>query len=306
MSGHDLSLAIRTTGLPRLEKLRPALETIKAVGIKGIDTAEMYGTNEADMESNPGGWIPSALANITKQVNASLTKLKTERADILYIHGPDRDAALDDWGAAGGRATPRRPVPAFRRFVLPSVYQDNYNAVSRGIEETLFPVLRGLGIAFYAHSPVAGGFLTKTRAALEEGTAGGRFSVDAAHPAAKFHQDLCNKPRLLEGLDRWDGLTELQRVPRAELAYRWVYWHSALRQDLGNVVIVGASRPEQIEQTVGGIRRGPLMPGVVKGIEEVLGYGQGRGHCHIVDIFEASGGKLPGLAEKWSENFSSS
>lgn len=323
MSSPELRLAIGTAGFPGPEKLQPALDAIKAAGIKEIDTAEMYGTNETDLGAvgaaenfiistkNPGGWVPGSLVEITKRFNESLDKLKTKQVDILYIHGPDRDVSLDDWvpqvnalhgegkfrrfGVSNFSPEETRALHSYAKekgFVLPTVYQGNYNPVSRHIDDTLFPVLRELGIAFYAYSPVAGGFLTKTKKALLEGTADGRFKADHENPVAQFYNRLYNKPSLLEGLGRWEGLAEQEGVPRAELAYRWVYYHSALKPDLGDAIIVGASKPEQIVQTVEGIKRGPLKPEVVKGIEDVW---QIVKDDAIVDNFVAAGGSLESL-----------
>lgn len=326
MSTSDLKLAIGTAGFPGAEKLQPALDATKAAGIKEIDTAEMYGNNEIDLGSvgaadqfiistkNPGGWQPGALKDITPRFNASLDKLKTKSVDILYVHGPDRNLPLDEWvpqvdalhkegkfkrfGVSNFTPEETRALHDYAKskgYVLPTVYQGNYNAVSRLIDDTLFPVLRELGIAFYAYSPVAGGFLTKTRAAFDQGTVDGRFRRDHEAPVAKMYQDFYYKPKLLEGLGKWEELAEQEGVPRAELAYRWVYYHSALRQDKGDVVIVGASKPEQITQTAEGIRRGPLKPEVVKGIEEVWELVKGEA---IVDNFEASKGQAAPIPTK--------
>jgi aryl-alcohol dehydrogenase-like predicted oxidoreductase len=46
-------------------------------------------------------------------------------------------------------------------YVLPTVYQGNYNPVARHYDFTLFPLLRELEIAFYACSPLAGKFSVK-------------------------------------------------------------------------------------------------------------------------------------------------
>ena len=43
-------------------------------------------------------------------------------------------------------------------YVLPTVYQGNYNAITRKNEDELFPLLKKEKISFYAYSPVAGGF----------------------------------------------------------------------------------------------------------------------------------------------------
>lgn len=326
MSGSELKLAVGTAGFPGAEKLQPALDAIKAAGIKEIDTAEAYGNNEEDLGSvgaadtfiistkNPGGWHPGALKEIPSRFNASLEKLKTKQVDIFYIHGPDRNLPLDEWvpqvdalyregkfrrfGVSNFNPEETRALHDYAKakgYVLPTVYQGNYNAVSRHIDNTLFPVLRELGIAFYAYSPVAGGFLTKTRAALQEGTADGRFRADHESPVAQMYHNLYKKPRLLEGLGRWEGIAERQGVPRAELAYRWVYYHSAMRPDLGDVVIVGASSPGQITQTAEGIARGPLKPEVVKDIEEVWELVKDEA---IVDNFEATGGKPAAIPTK--------
>lgn len=61
-----------------------------------------------------------------------------------------------------------------RGYVLPTVYQGNYSPVARLQETLLFPTLRKLGIAFYAYSPLAGGFLTKTAEDIKQGK--GRFN----------------------------------------------------------------------------------------------------------------------------------
>lgn len=173
-------------------------------------------------------------------------------------------------------------------LVRPTVYQGNYNAVARKIEVDLFPVLRELGIAFYAYSPIAGGFLTKTRAALDAGTADGRFAV-ADTPLAQMYRSFYFKPAMLDGLSKWEALAKEQGVPQAELAYRWVYYHSALDTAKGSdFVILGATKVDQITQTVEGLKRGPLKPEVVKGIEEVW---ESVKHEAIIDNFEGIGRK---------------
>lgn len=177
---------------------------------------------------------------------------------------------------------------ADKGLVRPQVYQGNYNAVARRVEADLFPVLRELGIAFYAYSPIAGGFLTKTRAALDAGTADGRFAVDDS-PLSQMYRGFYLKPATLDGLSRWEALAKDQGVPQAELAYRWIYYHSALDTANGSdFVILGATKLDQITQTVEGIKRGPLKPEVVKGIEEIW---ESVKHEAIVDNFEGIGRK---------------
>jgi aflatoxin B1 aldehyde reductase len=112
--------------------------------------------------------------------------------DIFYIHAPDTSVPLADWlpgvqevyksgvfsrfGLSNFQADNVQEVYDHCKengYVLPTVYQGNYSAVARKQDTLLFPLLRKLGISFYAYSPIAGGFLTKTKQQIEEGA--GRF-----------------------------------------------------------------------------------------------------------------------------------
>ncbi|KAK7738374.1 hypothetical protein SLS53_006186 [Cytospora paraplurivora] len=316
----SLSLALGTVLFHPAEKLQPALDAAKAAGIQEIDTAETYGPNEADLgiigaadqgfiisSKNPGGWKPGALREVIPKTNASLERLRVKSLDILYVHGPDRSLGLDEWvpqvdelyrqgkflrfGVSNFSAEEVQALHAYSKekgYVLPTVYQGNYNAVSRVIETTLFPVLRELGIAFYAYSPIGGGFLTKSRSALEEGTEVGRFAKGDAD-LGKLYRNLYFKPRLLEGLDKWEEVASLQGVPKAELAYRWIYYHSSIKPELGDTLILGAGKAEQITQTVESLKRGPLKPEVVRSIDEIWELVKDDA---FIDNFQATSGKL--------------
>ncbi|KAF9885261.1 hypothetical protein FE257_013059 [Aspergillus nanangensis] len=156
---------------------------------------------------------------------------------------------------------------AKKNYILPSVYQGNYNAVGRISETELFPILRRHNISFYAYSPVAGGFLTKKVEHLVAGTGGGRF--DVKNPAGTMYNSLYNKPSMLEGLKLWEQIAEEAGIPKAELAYRWVVYHSALKEELGDKVVFGARGNEQLRQTLAAVKNGPLSPEIAQRIEEV-------------------------------------
>jgi len=81
--------------------------------------------------------------------------------------------------------------------ILPTVFQGNYNAISRHIETDLFPLLRKLNISFYAYSPIAGGFLVKTPG-VEEGS---RFGPNARSGA--MYKEMYGGESLLAALEEW-------------------------------------------------------------------------------------------------------
>jgi aflatoxin B1 aldehyde reductase len=135
--------------------------------------------------------------NLSKATYDGLRKLKMKQVDIYYIHAPDRTLKSEQWVGEINKLykegvfkrfglsnfTPEEVREVYDHakangFVLPTVYQGNYSAIARQPEGTLFPVLRELGIAFYAYSTLAGGFLTKTREQVTEGVGKGRWAKE--------------------------------------------------------------------------------------------------------------------------------
>lgn len=122
---------------------------------------------------------------------------------------------------------------------MPTVFQGNYNPVSRHYDKTLFPLLRELNIAFYAYSPLAGGFLVKDAQTLSTGLGQGRW--DPSSRIGKLYNDRYSKPSLLEALSEWAAIASEARVSKAVLAYRWVMYNSELSTKYGDGIIVRIS-----------------------------------------------------------------
>lgn len=67
-----------------------------------------------------------------------------------------------------------------------------------------------------------------------------------------------SNPKFLEILAKWNAVVKGEGVDGAELAYRWVAYHSALSRVRGDALVIGASSLEQLDETLNGIRKGPL------------------------------------------------
>jgi aflatoxin B1 aldehyde reductase len=278
------------------------LDTLLSFNVKTIDTARLYPGSEVaigQLDARTqftidtklvGGFSPG---NVTKDkviadASASLKTVGIKQFDILYIHAPDPSVPIEDT-LAGINEAHKNGV--FRRFglsnfsvkqvqevhdickknsyVLPTVYQGNYSPVARHLETLLFPTLKDLGIAFYAYSPIAGGFLTKSAADLDAGA--GRFNEAAI---GGLYSKLYDSPTMREALVEWNKIADKEGVSNAELAYRWVAHHSAIAKGEfvpgeENGVIIGASKVEQVEQTAKAIQKGGLSDEAVKGIEGI-------------------------------------
>lgn len=181
----------------------------------------------------------------------------------LYKQGAFKRLGLSNY--SGEEVEEYFRVAKENNYVAPSVYQGNYSAISRHIETEVFPVLRKHNMSFYAYSPIAGGFLSKSKANLTE--KGGRF--DPNHAFGALYNGMYNKPSFLSALDTWEEIAQEEKVPRAELAYRWIVYHSKLQGDLGDGVIIGARNEQQLKETVQAIKAGPLKAASAQKIEQI-------------------------------------
>ncbi len=121
-------------------------------------------------------------------------------------------------------------------------------------------------MCFYAYSPLAGGFLVKSPAIIKSGGVG---RWDPTSYAGQLYHRLYNKKSMVEALSEWEAIATEFGVSKAALAYRWVEYNSTLSGSYGDGMIIGATRPEQLEQTLEAIKAGPLPDAAVKRIGKV-------------------------------------
>ena len=202
-----------------------------------------------------------------------------KEVNILYFHAPDKSAPLEESLAAVNELHAAGVFAHFglsnylpdeveavhahckaRGYVLPTVYQGNYNPLARKQEDVLLPTLRRLGIAFYAYSPIAGGFLAKTKQQVLGGD--GRFKEGTAYYKLYANQ------RFLDALAGWSDIAaEAGCEAPAELAYRWVAYNSALKREHGDAILVGANGIGQLRKTLAWVTKGPLSEEIVAKID---------------------------------------
>lgn len=103
---------------------------------------------------------------------------------------------------------------------------------------------------------------TKNRKFVEEQQ--GRFNKDAING---IYHKMYNKENFMSLLDDWEKIANEEGVSKAELAYRWVNYHSALDPEKGDGVIFGASRFQQAESTLQYLKNGPLKDSSAKQID---------------------------------------
>lgn len=205
--------------------------------------------------------------------------------DVYYIHAPARDSSLEDvlaginalyeagkfkrFGLSNFLASEVEEVIRVARekgYILPSVYQGNYSAISRKVETEIIPILRENKISFHAYSPVAGGFLTKD---IDKLVAGDKGRWDPSTALGSLYHALYNKPGMLNGLQQWENVSRETGIAKAELAYRWITYHSSLDGELGDAVVFGSRNIEQMKETLGWLKTGPLNHHAVHQVEQI-------------------------------------
>ncbi|KAL4860308.1 hypothetical protein BDV12DRAFT_210105 [Aspergillus spectabilis] len=281
-----------------LEMKKEALSLLHTEGIRNIDTASGYAASEENLgklgaaklytlDTKFTGGTPETPTKetIIATANESLKKTGAKQFDVYYIHAPDprvtfevaidavntlyHDGKIQRFGLANFLPPQVEEVIRVAKennWITPTVYQGPYSAVARRSEKELFPILRKHGISFYAYSPIAGGFLAKDPEQLDPND-GGRW--DSQTWVGNVFHVLYNKPSMLEGLKAWGDIAKESGLEKAELAYRWNLYNSALRGEYGDKIIIGSNNVEQLRETLGFLKKGPLSAEVVERIEGV-------------------------------------
>ena len=150
------------------------------------------------------------------------------------------------------------------------MYQGLYNALSRGVEADLMPVLRDNDMSFYAYNPLAGGLLTGKHSGLASLTStDGRFKDNA------FYFDRYGKEELFEALAAVSAVCEAQGVSMADASLRWMTHHSILEYGSGDKVVLGCSSVEQLRENLAScLDHGSLSPELVAAFESAWAVAQ--------------------------------
>jgi aryl-alcohol dehydrogenase-like predicted oxidoreductase len=247
-----------------------------ALGINFIDTANIYGRGAAEAflgEALAGRPRESYLiatklffpmtdadrglsrAQVEKQLDASLRRLRTDHVDLYQCHRYDEETPLEETMAAlteavrsgktryiGFSEWPADKIEAavrmagVERFVSS---QPQYSLLWREPEREVIPLCAANGISQIVWSPLAQGVLTGKYPPGAPPPAGSR----ATSEAMGGWMDRLLRPRVLEAVQRLKPLAAEAGLSLAQFALAWV-----LKQPNVASAIVGASRPEQLAE----------------------------------------------------------
>jgi aryl-alcohol dehydrogenase-like predicted oxidoreductase len=215
-------------------------------------------------------------AQIEKQIDASLQRLRTEYVDLYQCHRYDDETPLEEtmqaltevveagkaryigfseWPAA--KIEEAMTLPGVARFVSS---QPQYSALWREPEREVIPLCEENGISQIVWSPLAQGVLTGKYRPGERVPTGSRA---ASREMNRFIKRLLDE-ETLRAVERLRPIAAGAGLTMSQLALAWV-----LREDNVASAIIGASRPEQVHENAAAaaVR---LSVDTVRAIDEAL------------------------------------
>ena len=258
------------------DKARACLEEAFAVGINFIDTANVYGRGAAEtflgeaLQARPRDsyvlatkvYFPMSetdyglsRAQIEKQLDASLQRLRTDYVDLYQCHRYDSGTPLEETMEALTRAVesgktryigfsewPADKIQAaldmtgVTKFVSS---QPQYSMLWREPEDEVIPLCAANGISQIVWSPLGQGVLS------------GKYDPDRPPPSDSraASQEMGGfisrlmEPQVLRAVQQLKPIAEDAGLTLPQFALAWV-----LREPNVASAIIGASRPEQVRE----------------------------------------------------------
>jgi 1-deoxyxylulose-5-phosphate synthase len=275
------------------EKSRPIITKAVEAGINFFDTANVYSDGSSEeivgkvlkdliprdelvlatkvngrMHKGPNGAGLSRKA-IMAEIDASLTRLGMDYVDLYQIHRFDYDTpieetleALHDVVKAGkARYVGASSMYAWQFATMLHVAEANgwtrfvsmqnfVNLLYREEEREMLPLCEAEGIGVIPWSPLARGRLTRPWGTDTKRSDTDEFGKTLFHESDKVV------------VDRVAEVAKARGVPMAQVALAWV-----LAQDVVTAPIVGATKPEQLDDAIAAVDLG-LSEDEIEKLEE--------------------------------------
>ena len=217
-------------------------------------------------------------AQVFKQLDASLARLRVSHVDLYQCHRYDADTPLEETMQALSevvragkvryigfsewpvdRVQAALAIPKVEKFVSS---QPQYSLLHRDPERALIPLSTRSGISQIVWSPLAQGVLTGK---YLPGTDVPRDSRAANAAINGFIRSEWLQPNVLEAVQKLKPLAAEAGLTPAQFALAWV-----LRQPNVASAITGASRPEQVDENAAASGHA-IAPDLFRDAERIMG-----------------------------------
>lgn len=192
--------------------------------------------------------------HLTKALDASLKRLKTDYVDVYYMHHFDENTPLEESlstlndfvrqgkvlylgisNFAAWQVMKAIGICQQNHFAPISCLQPMYNLLKRQCESEILPMAEGEGLGVFSYSPLAGGLLTgkyQYKVAPKEG----RFN------SSEMYQKRYEADRELKTIQSFLDFAKTNDYHPVSLAVAWAAGHSGI-----TAPIIGARNEEQLK-----------------------------------------------------------
>jgi 1-deoxyxylulose-5-phosphate synthase len=199
--------------------------------------------------------------HVIEACEASLRRLRVERIDLYYLHHSDLNSPMEETFEALDRLVQDGKVHyvgvsnfeawqlgvagtviAERRLARITAVQPRYNLLNRTYERDLLPLCRAAGIGVVPYNPLGAGMLTGKYRRGQEPPEDSRFGWGEY---GQMYQRRYWSDRMFDVAEAVEAIARELGATPAQVALAWL-----LAQPDVTAPIVGASRPEQLEDSV--------------------------------------------------------
>ena len=287
-----------------IENARAMIQKAFDLGITHFDLANNYGPEPGSAEESFGRIIKKDLSSyrdelvisskagyymwpgpygewgsrkyLLSSLDQSLKRMQLEYVDIFYSHRPDPETPMEETMGALDRAVrsgkalyiglsnykpdqTQRAAQILAELGTPClIHQPVYNMFNRWVEPQLLDVLADKGIGCIVFSPLAQGMLTNRYL-------GGLPNDSRAVRSGVFLKPEQLTEERLEKIRRLNKIALARGQSLAQMAIAWVLRHPGITSAL-----IGASRPQQIEDSIGALSNLAFSTEELSKIEAIL------------------------------------
>lgn len=259
------------------------LDAFHAAGGTFVDTADVYGAGESErivgrwlasrrpddvIVSTKGRFAPppgaagASRRSLVRSLDGSLTRLGVDAIDVYFVHGWDTDTPIAEtldtlstevrkgkahsigwsnvtgWQLASIMATAR-----LGGFVVPTVFQPQYNLLDRTIEVEVLPCALDEKLGVTPWSPLGGGWLTGKYRREQRPVGATRLGEDPTRGVEAY--DGRNNETTWRILDVVAAVAARHDRPMAQVAIAWLLQRPGVAS-----VLLGARTTEQLAQVL--------------------------------------------------------
>jgi len=251
--------------------------------LRGMPRHELVISSKAGYHMWPGPYGEgSSRKHLLESCEQSLKRLGIDHVDIFYSHRFDPDTPLEETlGAldtlvrqgkaiytgissyAGPQFSAALQAVHARNWAPITIHQPRYSMLDRGAESEVLPTAGKEGVGVIGFSPLAQGLLTsKYLDGIPDDSRALRNKGNGALTADRL------TPQLVSKLKALDDVAKSRGQSLAQMALAWL-----LKDERLTSVLIGASKPEQIDECVGCLANLSFETGELERIDNILAAG---------------------------------